>query len=140
MNHQTSSLPAVEIAQMWHDLAECQLKLDVAAAQARAGVALPAIEAEDGARIGVAFESAGDRVTIRVVLAELAPETLRVWVTPDLALLRARTPEGALIARLVRLPAQVDPDSAETNRSGAAFTIMLERRTALPRSLWPPID
>jgi hypothetical protein len=139
MNRPASST-AVEIAQMWHHLADCQTQLDSAAAAARARVALPDLKDEDRNRISVTVDSTGDRVTMRIALVEATPETLRAWITPDLALLRARTPDGTQVERLVRLPASVHPDTAETDRRGATFTITLDRRSALPTSLWPPMD
>jgi len=111
------SSTAVEVAGTWHYLAECQRTLDAASKAARDRAELSAPHEEDA-----------------------RPESLRAWVTADLALLRARGTDGRLVERLVRLPVTVDAESAEIERTDGSFTIALDCRPALPRSLWPPVE
>jgi HSP20 family molecular chaperone IbpA len=134
------SSTAVEVAGTWHYLAECQRALDAASKAARDRAALSAPHAEDADRIGVSIDAYGDRVVLRVELVDARPESLRAWVTPDLALLRARGTDDRLVERLVRLPATVDAESAEIERTDGSFAITLDRRPPLPHSLWPPLE
>ncbi len=138
--HSPVTNPAlVDVAQAWHFLAECQQQLDAAAAQARWRVRLEAPAHEDSDRLLVEIDEKADRIFLRVSVQDATPEALRAWATPDLVMLRAHACDGGLMERLVRLPASVEPGSAETERDGGVFAIALDKRSAVPTTLWSPV-
>ena len=129
----------VEIANAWHHLAEYQRELDEAAAAACSRVPLEAFGDEDPARISARIEERLDGVALYVTLWDTQVESFRAWATPDLVLLRATTTDGRPVERLVRLPFPVETEGVEVQRHGERFRIELERRTAVPHALFPPI-
>lgn len=129
----------VDVAHAWHFLADCQQRLDEAAAQARRHVRIDAPAHEDTERLAVEIDEKADHIHLRVSLQDAAPEALRAWATPDLVMLRAHARDGRLMERLVRLPASIEPGTAETEREGSVFAIALEKRAAVPTTLWSPV-
>jgi hypothetical protein len=130
----------VELAHAWHQLAQAQRDLDTAAAVACEQVAVAPFELEDPVNIAVTMQDEPDVIVLNVHLGDAPPESLRAWATPNLVLLRARTTAGTIIERLVRLPAAIEPSAVEIERDGSRFEISLERRSALPAPLWPPVE